>query len=199
MFKDKVSELEKMVKALSRKVLSLESEIEYIKNNTNISLGVENIKLSEIIEEKKETATEEVIIENSGSNMNSFDDSEIKLKCSTPKESQNKVKKTCSKDDLISCGQCNYKCKKEKTLQKHIVTKHEEHQCKECKEKLPSFMDLLKHVSKHHFKDEDEKKLNAEQDELFDNMLLNGLDDNKEYVKASSFVFRESMLDEFVD
>ena len=104
MFKDKVSELEKMVKALSRKVLSLESEIEYIKNNKIITLGVENIKLSEIIEENKETATEEVIIENSGSDMNSFDDSEIKLKCSTPKESQNKVKKT-SKDDLISCGQ----------------------------------------------------------------------------------------------
>ena len=60
-------------------------------------------------------------------------------------------------------------------------------------------MDLLKHVSKHHFKDEDEKKLNAEHDELFDNMLLNGLEDNKEYEKDSSFVFRESMLDEFVD
>ena len=49
MFKDKVSELEKVVKALSRKVLSLESEIEYIKNNKNIILAVENIKLSEII------------------------------------------------------------------------------------------------------------------------------------------------------
>ena len=47
-------------------------------------------------------------------------------------------------------------------------------------------MDLLKHVSKHHFKDEDEKKLNAEHDELFDNMLLNGLEDNKGMKKTQS-------------
>ena len=47
-------------------------------------------------------------------------------------------------------------------------------------------MDLLKHVSNHHFTDEDEKKLNAEQDELFDNMLLNGLEDNKEYKKTQA-------------
>ena len=60
-------------------------------------------------------------------------------------------------------------------------------------------MDLLKHVPKHHFTDEDEKKLNAEHDELFDNMLLNSLEDKKEYEKDSCFVIRESMLDAFVD
>ena len=108
-----------------------------------------------------------------------FDDSDIELACSTPKESLDNVKDTCSKEDLISCDLCNYKCKKEKSLQKHIVTKCEEHQCMECKEKLSSFMDLLKHVLKHHVKDQNEQKLKAKQDELFYNMLLSGFEDNK--------------------
>ena len=77
--------------------------------------------------------------------------------------------------------------------------KHEEHQCKECKEKFSSSIDLLKHVSKHHFKDEGDKKLNAEKDEILDNMLLKDFEDNKEDEKDSNFVFNESMLDEFVD
>ena len=60
-------------------------------------------------------------------------------------------------------------------------------------------MDLLKHVSEYHFKDENDQKLNSEKDELFDDMLLKYIEENKEYEKDSSFVFRESMLDEFVD
>ena len=31
-----------------------------------------------------------------------------------------------------------------------MVTKHASHQCKECNEKLPNFMQLLKHIAKHH-------------------------------------------------
>ena len=66
-----------------------------------------------------------------------------------------------SKKDQLKCDKCDYKCQKEGTLQKHMNTMHEEHQCKECREKLPSFMDLLKHVSENHFRDQDEQKLNA--------------------------------------
>ena len=109
-------------------------------------------------------------------------------------------KKSCvSKKDQLKCGKCDYKCQKVGTLQKHMNTKHEEHQCKQCKEKLPSFMDLLKHVSKNHYRDEDEQKINAKKDELLDNLLLKDLEDDKEYTKDTSFVFRESMLDEFLD
>ena len=35
-----------------------------------------------------------------------------------------------------------------------MVTKHELHQCKECNEKLPNFMQLLTHISKHHCDDQ---------------------------------------------
>ena len=39
-------------------------------------------------------------------------------------------------------------------MKKHMLTNHEDHHCKECQEKLPTFMELLKHVAIHHFKDE---------------------------------------------
>ena len=125
----------------------------------------------------------------------------MKDNSSTPKESKDEGKKSKSKEDVISCEICNYTCKKENSLKKHMLTKHES---KECKEKLPSFMKLLKHVADYHYtdqehKDEDEQKLNAEKYQLFDDVLLKDLEDNKEYEKDSTFVFQESMLDEFVD
>ena len=59
-------------------------------------------------------------------------------------------------------------------------------------------MELLKHIAKHHYKDKDEdSKLSS--DEVLDNILLKDLEDKYELKKDSSFVFSESMLDEFLD
>ena len=38
-----------------------------------------------------------------------------------------------------------------------MITNHEKYKCKECKEKLSTFMELLQHVAKHHSKDIQEK------------------------------------------
>ena len=38
---------------------------------------------------------------------------------------------------------------KEATLGKHMITKHSEHECKDCIKKLPNFMAFLKHVAQH--------------------------------------------------
>ena len=35
-----------------------------------------------------------------------------------------------------------------------MLSKHEDHTCKECKKKFKSFMVLLKHVAEDHFKEE---------------------------------------------
>ena len=48
-------------------------------------------------------------------------------------------------------------------------------------------------------KSDKEKEVNSKADELLDNMLLKDLEENEEYKKDSSFVFRETMLDEFMD
>ena len=39
-----------------------------------------------------------------------------------------------------------------------MLTKHEDHVCKDCKEKFQSSMELLKHVAKHHVSKRDEVK-----------------------------------------
>ena len=39
-----------------------------------------------------------------------------------------------------------------------MLTKHEDHVCKDCKEKFQSSMELLKHVAKHHVSKRDELK-----------------------------------------
>ena len=61
-----------------------------------------------------------------------------------------KVKTSGVKQDFLTCTKCDYKSKKEAYLKKHIITKHEKHVCKECKETFNSFMELLKHIVKDH-------------------------------------------------
>ena len=38
-----------------------------------------------------------------------------------------------------------------------MITNHSHHTCEECKESLPSVMELLKHVSKHYSKERSDK------------------------------------------
>ena len=70
----------------------------------------------------------------------------------TRKEKKVNIEKD-EKKDLFNCKQCRYKCKQEITLNKHMITKHSEHQCKEWDDKFLTFMELLKHASNQHFKE----------------------------------------------
>ena len=171
---EKVQQLEKVVKAMCRKVLSLEKEIKDMK--------------------KKHETEEEP----------SFNMNDIKYCSSTPKDDKEKVKKVNSEEDLLTCTECSYKCKKEKSMKKHIITNHENHQCKECQEKLPTFMELLKHVAKHHCKEKvDMHESNCVEDafekpeeSLFNKQKDNVKEGKKEKVKV--FVFGESILNDFM-
>ena len=86
-----------------------------------------------------------------------FDHEDIKHSSSTPKEKNVKeqVQKVNSKEDLFKCKKCNYKSKKEIYLKKHMTSDHGDHNCNDCKEKLPTSMELLKHVAKNHYKEGD--------------------------------------------
>ena len=66
---------------------------------------------------------------------------------------KDKVEKMEIKNDLFKCTMCEYKCKREGTLNKHMLTKHQDHACKECKDICSSFIELLKHVASVHFKE----------------------------------------------
>ena len=81
---------------------------------------------------------------------------------------------------------------KENFLKKHITIKYEEHSCKECKEKLSSFTELIKHIAKYHCKDQG--KVESEDDA---NLRKRDALGKEKVHNASSFVCSESMLDEF--
>ena len=60
------------------------------------------------------------------------------------------------------------------TLEKYRLAKHEDHVCKECHEKFPSFMELLKHVANPHHQDEVEVEDKiSEEDATIPNELKN--------------------------
>ena len=189
--KDKVDKLEKMVKeltkkveihnleqmekvlhALTRKVLSQEKEIEAMKNNIKTNKNEVN--------------------ENCLQKESSFNISDIKHSSSTPKVLKDKGETETSEEDMLNCKECNYKCKKEQSLKKHMTTKHESHKCKECNEELSTFMELLQHVAKHHSKDKEEKEINSLVEKDVEKTHSQG---EKNVKKIAFFVIKGSKLD----
>ena len=88
-----------------------------------------------------------------------------------------------------------------------MLTKHEDHTCKDCKEKFQSLMEVLKHASKHHVNDKDEVNdikdqgeevvQNKEHQEIIELKRIKR-NKNKEKTekeeKDNSFVFSESQF-----
>ena len=115
---------------MSRKVLSLETDIQNIKNNSKPSKDIKEQAVSKMAKEKdvEKEESEEIL----------FNPDDIKETSSTPKVKKHLLKKDNKEVGLHACKECNYVCKKETSLQKHMVTKHESHECKECHDKLSS-------------------------------------------------------------
>ena len=72
-----------------------------------------------------------------------------------------------------------------------MVATLEENQCQECQEKRSTFMEFLKRISNQHCKEKDE--IQCKEDDI-----SNKKSDEKEEDKDSSFIFHESVLDEFI-
>ena len=98
----------------------------------------------------------------------------------------------------MECNKCIDTSKRETTLKKHIITKHEDHICKECYRNLLTFTDLMKQIAEHHcsevkgidMKDPNKSKVDKKKGATFGYRK-----DNK---RKKSFVFSESILDEFI-
>ena len=134
----KVKQLETVVQALTRKVLSLEEEM------TELRIKNKTIKVCEVNDIEQQNISFNNSIKHTSSPV-------VKVKDSN---SQAQERKDNSKESEVagkfSCTMCKYKTKKEDTLKKHMITKHEEHVCKDCNEKLSTFMALLKHIAEYH-------------------------------------------------
>ena len=136
-----------------KKTLSVEGELNDIKNN---------IKNAKQVENSIETNT------NYESNSDNIPDSHNKSTASQQHESESnntkeseKTEGTEQKEDkkindekssqkLLACNMCEYKCKRETTLNKHKNKKHEERKCKVCKRISPTVIDMLQHVADKH-------------------------------------------------
>ena len=143
-FKEKLEQMEKVLHAMTRKVLSLETDMKDMKINHHKTVEELKKQLSECLKEQNGVADENC----------TFNQNDIENATSTPKAKKSQIKTPDIKADMHKCKECNYTCKKEKSLKSHILTKHEVHQCKECGDNLPNFMQLLKHVANHKAKDQ---------------------------------------------
>ena len=94
-----------------------------------------------------------------------------------------------NKKNVLTCSKCEYVTKKKVFLKKHYNTKHQDHICKECKEKFQTFMELLKHVADQHSEEEvEEADIEGNEDKIHVKMHM----ENKETKKNTVFVFGES-------
>ena len=98
-----------------------------------------------------------------------FNTSDLKDNSSTPKKGKDRGEESKNKDDFQSCRLCNYKCKKESSLENHMVTKHVSSESKECKEKLPSSMKLPKHMAENHYKEQEYVQNKRNKDKIVKN------------------------------
>ena len=74
-----------------------------------------------------------------------------KIKGSQQKVKKDYVKRNECEEVQFNFNMCDCKVKKEATLKKkNIIMKHQDHVCKE---NLPSFIDLLKHLATHYVKE----------------------------------------------
>ena len=81
------------------------------------------------------------------------------------------IKENAKHGQLFYCEMCNYKCKIKTTMEKHLHKKHENYeQCELCDRKF-----------------------------MMKCLLNNHMNEDHENEHESSFVFSESMLDEFID
>ena len=87
----------------------------------------------------------------------------------------------------VKCELCDYRCEKQTTLKKHINSKHTEQKCNISGKEFETSMKLISHIAIEH----------NEEDEIL-NEVLHSTPNNLETDKNSSFVFHESMLNEFL-
>ena len=62
----------------------------------------------------------------------------------------------------FKCDKCEYVFKKKSTLNKHIKTKHAEHECKSCKLKIKTAFEALKHTAQDHSSNRHKDKRESE-------------------------------------
>ena len=142
---EKLKKLEQVTHALTRKVLSLEKEMSEIKTNKKSTEIDEGKVIGQINKEEKSEVKDNKTVNKVFKKKKSHEsaDKNTNSKVTEKKEKENK----CDNIKIIlSCEKCEYVTNKESILKKHMSLKHEDHPCKECREKFPILSKLLNHI-----------------------------------------------------
>lgn len=169
--REKVKVLENVVQELSVQLFGLEKKLEEVKNkHVNIE-SMEGFKKFEQ-EKRKENANEpetkkEVskethpsVIKEDLKKVSKMKKKEVSMFRfgAEARETVLDEKKVEEKDKAandIKCEFCDYKCKNNSTLKKHIKLKHGEHKCKICSKEFKVAMELVSHVAIEHQEEEE--------------------------------------------
>ena len=198
---EQVKQLDIVVKALIRKVLSLENEMIYMKDNKvsnkcsveeEILAKVKYMEVSERQDLKIINKKEKFEVYCKG------------LKEEKSKQNDSKDSKKSQKKDF-KCEKCDYVCQKLTTLKKHVNTKHTEQNCKVCHTEFKTSMELINHVAKEHHQEEEEEwhvkfhsTPKADEEEKGLKLVDKENTDNEQVVKEKEDVVSESMLDDIL-
>ena len=140
--KEMVKQMEIIIKELALKVTCLESELKKVKLHLDTKTFITDSKDKEFNEDVKSNSEKPL----AGTN-----NSEIIKE--NPEEMHARE---------FKCDECEYVVKKKSTLNKHIKTKHAEHECKSCNLKFKTALEALKHTAKDHSSNIQEDKRESE-------------------------------------
>ena len=143
--KETVKQMEIVIKELAIEVTCLESELNKVKLNLDTKTSITDSKDKECYKDGKSSYEKPL----AGTN-----NSEI------IKEKPEEMLAT-----EFKCDECKYVVKKKSTLNKHIKTKHAEHECKSCNLKFKTALEALKHTANDHSSNIQEDKRESESTE----------------------------------
>ena len=98
----------------------------------------------------------------------------------------------------FKCDQCGSVLKKEATLKKHFVTKHEKQVCKVCNETFQISLEVWIHIAKEHSKDIMAKISVKKKYKLIENTEKNFLDDLNKAEELDSDKYKCSICKEIL-
>ena len=145
--KEKVKQMEIVMKELALKVTCLESELNNVKLNLDTKTFITDSKDKECFEDRKSNCEKPLAVTNNS-----------------------EIIKEKPEEKLVpefKCDECEYVVKKKSTLYKHIKTKHAEHECKSCNLKFKTALEALKHSAKDHSSNIQEDKRESESTEKY--------------------------------
>ena len=183
----KVKKLEKMVNDMAEKIVSHEFKVKEIESKecNKVREAAKTIKDPNKIIKKKDTS-KDLQIEQSKDKVPVFKFGATARKTVSDQTNiQEEGKDKSGKD--VKRELCDYRCEKPTTLKKHIKSEHAEQKSKICGKKFETSMKLICHIAIEH----------DEEDEIL-NEVLHSTPNNIDTDKNSSFVFHESMLNDFL-